>query len=105
LVENNLIDACENVTILIGKGFPVGMILIDFAKAFNKMCHWRLHIKLKAIGINLEITDWMSSFLSNGKQAIQLFKETGKYFFQMLLKLKGGASRHSPHPNFIQYLN
>ena len=39
-VETNLIDAYEYVTELVDNGFLVDMILLDLAKAFDKVLKW-----------------------------------------------------------------
>jgi len=51
------------------------MILLEFAKAFDKVCHRRLYVKLKAIGINTDTIDWVMLFLSDRKQAVKVLGE------------------------------
>ena len=41
----------EEITTLIDRGSPVDIIYLDFQKAFDKMPHQRLLLKLKAHGI------------------------------------------------------
>ena len=59
-VNTNLIQTYELVTTLLDKGCPVDMILLDLFKAFNKVCHDFLIIKLKAAGV----VQWIMGFLS-----------------------------------------
>ena len=38
-VETNLIDAYDYITEHLDQVIPVNLVLLDFAKAFNKVCH------------------------------------------------------------------
>ena len=46
------------------------MILLDFAKALNKVPHLRLLSKLTSYGITGNTKNWIKSFLSNRKQRV-----------------------------------
>ena len=46
------------------------MIILDFSKAFDKVSHQRLGAKLKSIGIQGQVLDWIVSFLGNRTQAV-----------------------------------
>ena len=50
-------------------GYPIDSILTDFEKAFDKVAHRRLLLKLQAYGIS-GILAWISSWLQNRKQRI-----------------------------------
>ena len=39
------------------------MILLDFSKAFDKVCHKRPELKLQSIGLEEKILNWISGFL------------------------------------------
>ena len=39
LVETNLIDTYDYVTEHLDQAIPVDLVLLDFAKAFDKVCH------------------------------------------------------------------
>ena len=41
------------------------MILLDFSKAFDKVCHRRLELKLQSIGLEEKILKWILDFLRN----------------------------------------
>jgi hypothetical protein len=80
-VETNLIDAYEYVTYLLDLGIPADMILLDFAKAFDKVCHHRLKAKLLATGIHVEeVIEWVMQFLSGRKQRAKGFGDNGQEF-------------------------
>lgn len=46
------------------------MVYLDFAKAFDKVCHASLLGKLKAKGIDGELLAWLKDWLSNRKQRV-----------------------------------
>jgi hypothetical protein len=50
----------------------VGVILFDFAKAFDKVPHLRLKHKLNFYGVDLTTLAMISSYLSNRKQPVLL---------------------------------
>ncbi|XP_065574911.1 uncharacterized protein LOC136036534 [Artemia franciscana] len=58
-VDTNLIQAYELVTTLFDKVLPVDMILLDLSKAFNKVFHEFLIIKLKVTGVNEGVVQWI----------------------------------------------
>ena len=72
MTENNLISTMENNLILtnllefleyvcnyINKSLPVDVIYLDFRKAFDKVPHKRLLVKVKAYGIEGKIWSWI----------------------------------------------
>ena len=69
----NLLDFMEKVTDYVDKGFPVDIIYLDFAKAFDKVPHLRLAEKLKAIGIEGHILEWIKSWLSDRRQKVRVY--------------------------------
>jgi hypothetical protein len=46
------------------KGSQVDIILLDFAKAFDKVPHQRLLHKLEYYGVNAKTKNWIKSFHS-----------------------------------------
>jgi hypothetical protein len=48
------------------------MILLDFAKAFDKVPHKRLLLKLDSYGISGSLVKWIEAFLTNRKQRLVL---------------------------------
>ena len=55
----NMLCFLEEITKWIDVGSPVDIIYLDFQKAFDKVPHQRLLLKLKAHGIGDSITDWI----------------------------------------------
>ena len=56
----------------------IDALFLDFAKAFDKVCHAheRLHYKLSHYGINEPLLLWIKDFLSDRSQQVVL---EGKY--------------------------
>jgi len=51
-------------------GYQTDIILLDFAKAFDKVSHSKLLYKLDYYGINSEVLNWIKSFLMNRSQQV-----------------------------------
>ena len=60
----NMLCFLEEITKWIDVGSPVDIIYLDFQKAFDKVPHQRLLLKLKAHGIGDSITDWIEKWRS-----------------------------------------
>jgi hypothetical protein len=58
------------------KNIQTDLIIMDFAKAFDKVSHKRLISKLKCYGISDQITNWITSFLANRTQTVRLENTT-----------------------------
>ncbi len=67
-----LIEFLEDVTSMLDEGNCVDAVYFDFAKAFDSVPHQRLLRKIRSFGIDGQIFDWISSFLSNRKQRVVL---------------------------------
>ena len=64
----NMLCILEEITKWIDMGSPVDIIYLDFQKAFDKVPHQRLLLKLKAHGIGDSITDWIEQWLTDRRQ-------------------------------------
>lgn len=53
----------------------VGVVFIDFQKAFDTVPHDILSYNLRAIGIPVSLHEWLMSFLSNRR----MFSEVNNY--------------------------
>ena len=75
---SQLLTSIEYWTDEMQKGNPVDVIYVDFKKAFDKVPHERLLIKLKAYGITSKLLNWIHSFLKGRKQRVTIngFKST-----------------------------
>ena len=54
------------------ENLKVGVLFIDFGKAFDSVNHTTLLRKLKAVGISGNLLYWMRSYLSNRNQFVQI---------------------------------
>ena len=68
----NLLIFLNKVTEFVDKGYPVDIIYLDFAKAFDKVPHIRLIKKLEAHGITDTVSKWIAAWLRNRKQRVQI---------------------------------
>ena len=64
----NMLCFLEEVTKWIDEGSPVDIIYLDFQKAFDKVPHQILLLKLKAHGIRDGIIDWIEQWLTDRRQ-------------------------------------
>ena len=60
----------ETVTDYVDQGYPVDVIFLDFQKAFDKMPHGRLLLKVKAMRIGSLVANLIESWLSDRKQRV-----------------------------------
>ena len=51
-------------------GNETDVIIMDFAKAFDKVSHWRLVIKLRNYGITGSLNKWVKDFLHQRSQRV-----------------------------------
>ena len=75
----NLLAYLENVTKHFDSGLPVNTLYLDFAKAFDKVPHRRLLMKLKAHGIDGVALEWIRRWLIDRKQRVILKGETSDW--------------------------
>ena len=65
--ETQLIVTIQEIASKISKGQQVDIILLDFAKAFDKVPHSRLLYKLDYYGVRGQTNTWIKGFLSDRK--------------------------------------
>ena len=51
-------------------GSPVDVIYLDFQKAFDKVPHQRLILKLKSHGMGNSIINWIEQWLNDRRQRV-----------------------------------
>ena len=66
----NLLDFLYDILNYYDESKAVDIIYLDFQKAFDKVPHKRLLIKLKSLGIQGEVLQWVENWLSNRKQRV-----------------------------------
>jgi len=68
----NLLETVDFLTSHHAEKIPTDLVLLDFAKAFDKVPHKRLILKLERYGIRGKLLNWIQAFLSNRKQRVCL---------------------------------
>ena len=58
----------EEITKWVDVGSPVDVVHLDFQKAFDKVPHQRLLLKLKAHGIGNDVIIWLKKWLTHRRQ-------------------------------------
>ena len=66
----NLLCFLEDITKWVDDGSPVDVVYLDFQKAFDKVPHQRLLIKLKAYGIGESMINWIQAWLTDRRQRV-----------------------------------
>ena len=80
----NMLCFLEDVTKWLDEGSPVDIIYLDFKKAFDKVPHQRLLLKLKAHSIGNGMINWIEKWLIDRRQRVVVDGrfQTGKRFFE-----------------------
>ena len=66
----NLLETLDIITDAVNRGKTVDLVLLDFAKAFDKVSHEKLLLKMEAYGIDSILVRWVKGFLSNRRQRV-----------------------------------
>ena len=66
----NLLETIDAITNAMEEGSRVLLIFLDFAKAFDKVCHRSLEAKLVTYGFSKYTLNWVNDFLRNRKQRV-----------------------------------
>ena len=66
----NLLECQNIVSKLLNDDKAVDVLYTDFEKAFDKVSHKKLEIKLYAYGIRGKMLDWIEDFLRNRRQRV-----------------------------------
>ena len=76
---NKYVVFLEEITKWIDEGSPVDIIYLDFQKAFDKVPHQRLLLKLKAHGIRDGIINWVEQYLTDRRQRVVVDGEVSNW--------------------------
>ena len=76
---NKYVMFLEEITKLIDEGSPVDIIYLYFQKAFDKVQHQRLLLKLKAHAIRDGIFDWIEQWLTDRRQRVVVDGEVSNW--------------------------
>ena len=69
----------EEIAKWIDEGSPEGSIYLDFQRAFDKVPHQRLLLKLKAHGIGDGIIEWIEQWLADRRQRVVVDGEVSNW--------------------------
>ena len=75
----NLLQYLETLTSLLDEGHNVDVFYLDLSKAFDRVPHERLLLKLSSHGVTGDIFNWVKSWLSNRKQRVVLNGSCSKW--------------------------
>ena len=84
------------------RGSPVDVMYLDFQKAFDKVPHQRLILKLKSHGMGNSIINWIEQWLTDRRQRVVVDGEVWSW-----KSVLSGVSQGSVlgHIIFLVYLN
>jgi len=68
----NILAFLDKVTDVVDKSSGVDVIFLDLAKAFDKVPHKRLLLKLKDHGIDGKVLQWIENWLKGRKQSVHV---------------------------------
>ena len=68
--ETQLLELTNDITRNLDAGTQTDIVVLDFAKAFDKVNHSLLVMKLEHYGIRGKVNNWISSFLTDRQQAV-----------------------------------
>ena len=66
----NLLECQGLVANILSKGNSVDVLYTDFSKAFDKVSHRKLLVKLSGYGFSLKLISWIRAFLQDRKQCV-----------------------------------
>ena len=75
----NLLETYDIMSAAMEQSLPVDVIYTDFAKAFDKVPHRRLLLKLDAYGFKGEFLEWINDWLSDRKQRVKIGQHTSEW--------------------------
>ena len=65
-----LLATVDNFALSLNRSEQIDSVLLDFSKAFDKVNHRKLLLKLEHYGIRNEILTWITAFLTERKQGV-----------------------------------
>ena len=89
-VELQLLACLNKLTSAINDNKYIDIVYFDFKKAFDKVSHIKLLIKLKDIVIAGNILKWIECFLINRKQSVKINHSysNSKMYYQVCPKVQ-----------------
>ena len=78
-MHNKCVMFFEEITKWADEGSPVDVIYVDFQKAFDKVPHQRLILKLKSHGMVNSIINWIGKWLTDRTQMVVVDREVSSW--------------------------
>ncbi|KAL8614200.1 hypothetical protein ACOMHN_026417 [Nucella lapillus] len=100
--ETQLLELSDQLTSNLDKGLPTDIVVLDFAKAFDKVNHSLLTHKLDHYGVRGDTNRWICNFLRDRKQAVVVEGSRSEF-----VQVKSGVSQGSVLGPclFLAYIN
>ena len=77
-INTNLIETYDFVTRFLDDGLLVDVILLDQSKAFDKVQHQLLLLKMESYRVHEDIVAWIETFLTGRTQRVVVYDATSK---------------------------
>ena len=78
-MPNKFVVFLEDISRWVDEGSPVDIINLDFRKAFDKVPHQRLILKLKSHGMGNSIINWIEQWLTDRRQRVVVDGEVSSW--------------------------
>ena len=78
-MPNKFVIFFEEITKWVDEGSPVDVIYLDFQKAFDKVPHQRLILKLKSHGTGNSLITWIEQWLTDRRQRVVVDGEVSSW--------------------------
>ena len=78
-MPNKCVMFFEEITKWVDDRSPVDVIYMDFQKAFDKVPHQRLILKLKSHGMGNSIINWIEQWLTGRRQRVVIDGEVSSW--------------------------
>jgi ribonucleases P/MRP protein subunit RPP40 len=75
----NMLEFLETVQTEVDQGEPIDVVFLDLQKAFDKVPHGRLGIKLRSIGVRGKLLVWIMEWLKGRTQRVVLNGEASEW--------------------------
>lgn len=89
--QTNLIEFLNETTKWLDAGRSFDKLYLDFEKAFDKVCHKRLMIKLEGKGIGGKAKDWIENWLKGRKQQVRVEGEISEWIDVLSSMIQGSV--------------
>ena len=77
--QTNVLCFLEEITKWVDDGSPVDVIYLDFQKAFDKVPHQRLILKLKSHGMGNSVINWIEQWQTDSRQRVVVDGEVSNW--------------------------